>query len=432
MLATSLYGRLNNEDKDELNAIVLNLFIKLLENYIVYAIPNAFDINKDTAFLDQKLIEQNRQLVDNEFKFRDVVLETHQKNLVFAIWKLIKISNLNQLSIIKTQYKSELLKSLNLESHMLEKWITLFILKYVDIPFEEEFTDELVNMLLLLQFGQDSNESDSEFERLSKTIQNVIVSIHNYNVNGKIHDLRYINYLVNQLKDLRNRLEINHKKGTFNNVDIYLKQFLDYRIALILGELLYKVRWNSSLNELRQSKNINLMLIKIYKTLGYLMENDQDIWVKLWHFSQKMFWIKWWNQILNRYHAEFFFGCVTRLKVNKTTQFTIDLFSKVWQNIGEVILEELSKENKNNSLKNLFNLFKDIGDKYGNKMMFNNPKTKSIFNFLTTADINLEIDLFWNHIMINKYKELGKYKFNKLKMEDENRTKWKETKIIII
>ena len=115
-------------------------------------------------------------------------------------------------------------------------------LKYVDIPFEEEFTDELVNMLLLLQFGQDSNESDSEFERLSKTIQNVIVSIHNYNVNGKIHDLRYINYLVNQLKDLRNRLEINHKKGTFNNKDIYLNQFLDYRITLILGELLYKVR----------------------------------------------------------------------------------------------------------------------------------------------------------------------------------------------
>ena len=82
------------------------------------------------------------------------------------------------------------------------------------------------------------------------------------------------------------------------------------------------------------------MLIKIYKTLGYMMKNDQDIWVKLWHFSQKLFCINWWNQILNRYHAEFFFSCVTRLKESKTTQYTIDLFSKVWQKIGEVILNK--------------------------------------------------------------------------------------------
>ena len=81
------------------------------------------------------------------------------------------------------------LKSLNLESYTIEKFIVLFILKYVDIPFDEEFTDELVDVLLLLQTGPDTNQTDSEFEWLCKTIQNVIVSIHNCEVKQKIENL---------------------------------------------------------------------------------------------------------------------------------------------------------------------------------------------------------------------------------------------------
>ena len=85
MLITSLYDYLNSQNKDQLNIIFSNLFIKLLENFQVFAIPNAFDFAKGVAFLDQKVIEDNRQLVDNEYKNRDVVLETHQKYLVFEL-----------------------------------------------------------------------------------------------------------------------------------------------------------------------------------------------------------------------------------------------------------------------------------------------------------------------------------------------------------
>ena len=168
------------------------------------------------------------------------------------------------------------------------------------------------------------------------------------------------------------------------------------------------------------------MLIKIYKTLGYMMKNDQDIWVKLWHFSQKLFCINWWNQILNRYHAEFFFSCVTRLKESKTTQYTIDLFSKVWQKIGEVILNEISKDINNGSLKNLINLFKEIGEEYDDRVIFTNPNIMSIFNFLSITNIGLEIDRFCNHIIINKSKELSKYKSNKVKVEKERMIKRKQ------
>ena len=176
----------------------------------------------------------------------------------------------------------------------------------------------------------------------------------------------------------------------------------DSRIALILGELLYKIRWNSNLKKLRQNKDIYLMLKEIYKTLSILMDYNKNIWIKLWYFSQKLFCINWWNQILNRYHAGFFLSCVKRLNENKTTQFTIDLFSKVWQNIGEVLLNEISNYNKNNSLKNLNNLFEEIGEKYDKRVMFNNPKSRSIFNFLSTTDIDTEIDQFCNNIIASK------------------------------
>ena len=422
MLATNLYCRLGEQDKDQLSIIISNLFIKLLEDFQVYAIPNVFDFIKGATFLDQDVIEKNKQLVDNEFNKRNVVLETHQKQLVFAILNLIKKSDLNQLPFSKVHCNSSFLKSLNLESHMIEKFIVLFILKYVDIPFDEEFTDELIDILLLLQTGPDTNQTDSEFEWLCKTIQNVIVSIHNCEVKQKIENLDCITDLTDQLKNLRNRYYSSQdKRGTPKDGENFTNQAVDSEIALILLELLYKVRWNSNFEELRHCKDINFMLIKIYKTLGYLMDSSQDVWVKLWHFSQKMFCINWWNQFLNRLHAEFFIRWVSRLNANKTTQFTIDLFSKVWKNIGNVILNEISKDNIDDSLKNLFNLFEEIGEKYEDKVMFNNPKTKSIFNFLASPTIDKEIDLFCNHIMINKSNELGKHKNNKVKVKNESR-----------
>ena len=64
--------------------------------------------------------------------------------------------------------------------------------------------------------------------------------------------------------------------------------------------------------------------------------------------------------------------------------------------------------------------------------MFNNPKTRSIFNFLVTPTIDKEIDQFCKHIMINKFKELGKYKNNKVKVKNESREKRNQRKIIKI
>ena len=128
MLVTNLYCRLDNQDKDQLSIIISNLFIKLLEDFQVYAIPNVFDFAKGATFLDQDVIEKNKELVDNEFNKRNVVLETHQKQFVFEIWNLIKKINLNQLLISKVQCEAEFLKSLNLKSHMIEKFIVLFIL----------------------------------------------------------------------------------------------------------------------------------------------------------------------------------------------------------------------------------------------------------------------------------------------------------------
>ena len=128
MLVTNLYCRLGEQDKYQLSIIISNLFIKLLEDFQVYAIPNVFDFVKGATFLDQKVIDLNKQLVDNEFNKRNVVLETHQKQLVFAILNLIKKSDLNLLPISKFHCNSSFLKSLNLESHMIEKFIVLFIL----------------------------------------------------------------------------------------------------------------------------------------------------------------------------------------------------------------------------------------------------------------------------------------------------------------
>ena len=119
----------------------------------------------------------------------------------------------------------------------------MLILKYVDIPFDEEFTDELVDVLLFLQNEPDTNQTDSEFVRLCKTVQNVTVSIHNCEVKQKIINLSCINSLTDQLKILRDRLQMSQKnRYIFKDGKIDLNHTADSEIALILEELLYKVR----------------------------------------------------------------------------------------------------------------------------------------------------------------------------------------------
>ena len=85
MLVTNLYCRLDNQDKDQLSTIISNLAIKLLEDFQVYAIPNVFDFLKNASFLEQKVIDDNRKLIENEVNNRNVILETHQKQFVLAI-----------------------------------------------------------------------------------------------------------------------------------------------------------------------------------------------------------------------------------------------------------------------------------------------------------------------------------------------------------
>ena len=55
------------------------------------------------------------------------------------------------------------------------------------------------------------------------------------------------------------------------------EQNIDSRFALILAELLYKIRCNSTFIEIRQNKTINELVVKIYKFLGHFMYNNQQI-----------------------------------------------------------------------------------------------------------------------------------------------------------
>ena len=80
--------------------------------------------------------------------------------------------------------------------------------------------------------------------------------------------------------------------------------------------------------------------------------------------------MKWWNDKLNRYHAEFFLLCVEGLGKYKTTLYTKELFSKVIKSIGEILVKELQKEVSRNkddeSLNKLLTLITQIGEKLEN------------------------------------------------------------------
>ena len=86
--------------------------------------------------------------------------------------------------------------------------------------------------------------------------------------------------------------------------------------------------------------------------------------------------MKWWNDKLNRYHAEFFLLCVEGLGKYKTTVYTKELFSKVIKSIGEILVKELQKEvsrhKDDESLNKLLTLITQIGEKHENNTIKEN------------------------------------------------------------
>ena len=196
----------------------------------------------------------------------------------------------------------------------------MLILKYVDIPFDEDFTDLLFETLLHLQSkpedsqlievkhkpndkmlaelwskaSSQAQENDRKFIKFAQIVQNAIVSIHNCEITRSTQDLDDIKILTDKIAEIQ------------KDKDSSREQNIDSRFAIILAELLYKIKCNSTFKEIRQNGMINEFVVKVYELLGHLMYNDQQICVRLWYFSHKLFCMKWWNDILNRYHAEFF------------------------------------------------------------------------------------------------------------------------------
>ena len=167
----------------------------------------------------------------------------------------------------------------------------MLILKYVDIPFDEDFTDLLFDTLLHLQSkpndsllievedrptdqmlvelwskNNDQNkQTDREFIDFSRIVQNAIVSIHNCEVTGSTQNLDEIDQLIQKMTEMQE---------TKDNSE---EQNIDSRFALILAELLYKIRCNSTFIEVRRNRLINELVVKVYKFLGHFMHNNQQI-----------------------------------------------------------------------------------------------------------------------------------------------------------
>ena len=385
---TNCHDQMNKEDR--LQTAVGSLLVCLLKDFEVYAIPNAIDFAPGDAetFFGSEFIRNHNRIVDNEWYERDVVVETHQKLLVAAILRLITKIEFKGLIFKETEFKSDLFTCLKINEQTIEKWIVLLILKYADIPFDEDFTDLLFSSLLHLQSkfensflievkhkptdqesaeleskaNSQAQENDREFTDFAQIVQNVIVLIHNCEITRSTQDLGDIKILIDKIAEIQ------------KDNDNSLEQNIDSRFAIILAELLYKIRCNSTLKEIRQNRTINELVVKIYKLLGRLMYNNKQICVGLWYFSHKLFWMKWWNDKLNRYHAEFFLSCVEGLEEYKTTLYTKELFAKVWKSIGHILVAELQKEvnNKNWSFNELLTLITQIGEQYENKTIKEN------------------------------------------------------------
>ena len=206
------------------------------------------------------------------------MLETHQKELVATILKLIIKFDFKGLSFKETKHNSELYACLNMNEKMVEKLIVLLILKYVDIPFDEDFTDQLFDTLLHLQSKPKSSllveakdkptdqmmvqlwtkaryqveETDTKFTDFAQIVQNAIVAIHNCEITRNTQDLDDIDQLIRKMAEIQED-EVQSRE-----------QIVDSRFAAILAELLYKIRCNSTFTEIRQNRTINELIIKIY------------------------------------------------------------------------------------------------------------------------------------------------------------------------
>ena len=197
-------------------------------------------------------------------------------------------------------------------------------------------------------------ETDTKFTDFAQIVQNAIVAIHNCEITRNTQDLDDIDQLIRKMAEIQED-EVQSRE-----------QIVDSRFAAILAELLYKIRCNSTFTEIRQNRTINELIIKIYWMLGHFMHDCQQIWVRLWYFSHKLFCIKWWNDKLNRYHSKFFLSCVEGLGEYKTTLYTAELFSKVCKSIGDILVAELQKEISRNredeSVRKLLTLITQIGE----------------------------------------------------------------------
>ena len=210
-----------------------------------------------------------------------------------------------------------------------------------------------------------AKNNNTKFTDFAKIVQNAIVSIHNCEITRSTQDLGDIEILIDKIAEIQ--------KDKHNS----LEQNTDSRFAIILAELLYKIRCNSTFKEIRQNRTINELVVKVYKLLGHSMYNNQQIWVRLWHFSHKLFWMKWWNNKLNRYHAEFFLCCVEGLGEYKSTLYTKELFAKVCKSIGHILVAEIQKEvdyQEDESLNELLNLISQIWEQYEHKTINENEE----------------------------------------------------------
>ena len=119
----------------KLQAIIETLLNELIKDFDVFTIPNATDFAQSDleTFIDYRLNVCLDMMVDNEWYERDVVLETHQKELVATILRFIMKFGFNRLSFKEIEHNSELYGCLNMNEKMIEKWVILFILKLIYI-----------------------------------------------------------------------------------------------------------------------------------------------------------------------------------------------------------------------------------------------------------------------------------------------------------
>jgi len=121
-LLSNCYDKINKSDK--LHTIIETLFNELLKDFDVFIIPNAIDFAQGDKeiFFSYGFTVQLNLIENNEWYERDVVLETHQKELVASILRFITKFGIKGLSYKKTESNSELFACLNMNEKMVEKW----------------------------------------------------------------------------------------------------------------------------------------------------------------------------------------------------------------------------------------------------------------------------------------------------------------------